>query len=439
MVEKVEFSGATTHPTDTGTADADVWAQLAEFASRADADPVLRLLVGEAITAHRNLRGVTATIANRYRAMIDAVPDAITIHDESGLILDANASACQLLDRDRERLLGCAIEDAFPKLDDTFISRLHRAFDADETVTATSTIRRGADEEATLELNAHGYLDANQRRIIAVTRDLGPRALAELQLRSSEAELRRILHEMDMGMLVRNRMGHVVSCNPAACRILQTSEPDLLALRTDQIADWQFIDEGGTTIVHDDLPWARALRTGKAIESVICGVRSPQMADPRWLSVTAMPRDGSADGEAEEVVSVFADVTAIKHEASLFAHAQSLTNLGAWQLGPDGERMSWSAQMHAIFDVPLSTPVSRERMLNHFAGMDQRRLRQTLDAAKPSETTEITVRMTTAIGRRRQVRIRVRALPKDSAQGSVIGCVQDITAETDQETAGALD
>ena len=63
MVEKVEFSGATTHPTDTGTADADVWAQLAEFASRADADPVLRLLVGEAITAHRNLRGITATIA----------------------------------------------------------------------------------------------------------------------------------------------------------------------------------------------------------------------------------------------------------------------------------------------------------------------------------------------------------------------------------------
>ncbi len=439
MVEKVEFSGSATNPTQNATADADVWAQLAEFASRAGADPVLRLLVGEAITAHHNLRGVTATIANRYRAMFDAVPDAITIHDETGLILDANASTCRLLDVDRERLLGRSIEDAFPGLDSTFISRLHRAFDADETVTATSTIRRGPDEEATLELNAHGYLDANQKHTIAVTRDLGPRALADLQLRNSEAALRRILQEMDVGVLVRNRMGHVVSCNPAACRILQTSEADLLALRTDQIADWQFIDEGGTTIVHDDLPWAQALRTGKAIESVVCGVRSPQMADPRWLSVTAVPRNGSADGEADEVVSVFADLTAIKHEASLFAHAQSLTNLGAWRVGLDGERMSWSAQMHAIFDVPLSTPVSRERMLSHFAGMDQRRLRHTLDAAKPSETSEITARMTTAIGRRRQVRIRVRALPKDSAQGRVIGCVQDITAETDQESADAFD
>ncbi|MFZ1621197.1 PAS domain-containing protein, partial [Dokdonella sp.] len=281
MVEKVEFSGAKTDPTEARTADEDVWEQLAEFASRADADPVLRLLVGEAITAHRNLRGVTATIANRYRAMFDTVPDAITIHDETGLILDANASTCRLLDLDRERLLGRSIEDAFPGLDSTFISRLRLAFDADETVIATSTIRRGAGAEATLELNARGYLDANQNRIIAVSRDLGPRALAELQLRNSEAGLRRILQEMDMGVLVRNRMGHVVSCNPAACRILQTSEPDLLALRTDQIADWQFIDEGGTTMAHDDLPWARALRTGKAIESVICGVRSPQMTDPR--------------------------------------------------------------------------------------------------------------------------------------------------------------
>ena len=145
MVEKVEFSGSATNPTQNATADADVWAQLAEFASRAGADPVLRLLVGEAITAHHNLRGVTATIANRYRAMFDAVPDAITIHDETGLILDANASTCRLLDVDRERLLGRSIEDAFPGLDSTFISRLHRAFDADETVTATSTIRRGPD------------------------------------------------------------------------------------------------------------------------------------------------------------------------------------------------------------------------------------------------------------------------------------------------------
>ncbi len=438
MVEKTEFSG-TTNPVEGGASESDVWAQLHEFASRTDADPVLHLLVDEAITSHRNLRGVTAAIANRYRTLIDAVPDAITIHDEGGRILDANASACRLFDQDRENLLERSIGDVFPDLDESFIARLHAAFDADEAICARTTIRRRDGEETGLELNAHGYLDANQKRIIAVTRDLGPRALADAQLRNSEAELRRILRDMDKGVIVRNRMGHVVSSNPAACRMLQMSEPDLLALRPDQIAEWQFIDESGAAITLENMPWSQAMRTGRAIESTICAVKSPTMTDACWVAVAAVPHFSKGGGSLDEVISIFANITPIKQEASLFAHAQSLTNLGAWQWLADGERMIWSSQMHAIFDVPPRTPLSRERMLSHFAGMDQRRLRQALDDAKTGETTDLSARITTAIGRRRQVRIRLRALDQDASRGSVIGCVQDITAEMDGEGADAFE
>ncbi len=435
MVEKAEFSGSKANPDGASACEPDVWEQLGEFASRADADPVLRMLVGEAIASYQNLCGITATIANRYRSMIDAVPDAITIHDESGRILDANAAACRLLDRDREVLLECSMEDVFPELDQSFITRLHAAFDAGATVTASSMLRRQNGEQTTLEFNAHGYLDANQKRIIAVTRDLGPRTLADAQLRSSEAELRRILHDMDNGVIVRNRLGHIVSSNPAACRILQMSEPDLIALRSDQINDWRFIDESGASIAQQDLPWSQAMRTGKAIESAICGVKSPSMTGTHWVSITAVPRIDDGDGNLDHVVSIFADITPIKQDAALFAHAQSLTNLGAWQLATDGERMIWSSQMHAIFDVPLATPVSRERMLSQFTGMDQRRLGQALDAAKTWETTDLSVHITTAIGRRRQLRVRLRALDQESSPGGVIGCIQDITAETDREVA----
>lgn len=434
MDEKAEFSGSTTIPDGGHASEPDVWAQLSEFASQADADPVLRLLVNGAITSHRNLRGITATIANRYRAMIDAVPDAITIHDESGRILDANAGACRLLNKDRELLLGCAMEDAFPGLDANFIDRLHAGFDADEPVTSGATIHRGDGEETSLELNAHSYLDANQKRIIVVTRDLGPRACADAQLRNSEAELRRILHDIDKGVIVRNRMGHIVSSNPAACRILQMSEPDLMALRSDQIDDWQFVDEDGALISQADLPWSQAMRAGKAVESTICGVKSPTMSSARWISIAAIPRIGNGDANLDQVVSIFADITPIKQDAALFAHVQSLTNFGAWQLTSAGEQMIWSSKMHAIFDVPMTTLVTRERMLEHFAGMDQRRLRQALDTAKAGETIDLSARITTAIGRRRQVRIHLRGLDQESNRGGIIGCIQDVTAETDRET-----
>lgn len=433
------FESANAESRNRADAGDDVWAQLAEFASRPDADPVLRLLVTEATVAHRDLRGVTATIANRYRALIDAAPDAITLHDEHGKVLDANATACKLFGHDRDSLLAHSMHSLFADFDAPSTGRLADAFDSNGTLTCRSRVHRGDDSHSLVELHARSYLDAQHRRLIAVTRDLGPRELEHERLRRSEAQWREILHDMDKGVLVRNRKGHIVSSNPAACRILQTSEADLLALHSDQLAQWRFIDESGFDLAAEALPWDRALRSGKAVESAICGVSSPTINGMRWLSIAAVPRSRGENAELDEVVCIFADITPIKQDASLFGYAQELINLGVWQLIPGSDRMLWSTQMHAIFDVPASTPVSRERMLNHFTGMDQRRLRQALDSAKAEEVTEITARITTAIGRRRQVKIRVRALNHGSVTGGIIGCVQDVTTDNEGEIAAMPD
>lgn len=438
MIEKPDISASADIVSQpTTTPDMDVWVQLAEFASRADTNPVLRLLVDQASEDHRNLRGVTATIAHRYRALIDAVPDAITIHDETGRTLDVNESACRLLNQDRDALLGRLIVEIFPDVGDDFLQRLQTANASDAVLACSSTIIRADGLPSVLELNARIYLDGQQNRILVATRDLGPREHAHEQLHRSEADLRQLLLTMDKGVLVRNRKGHIVSSNPAACRILQMSEPDLLALRSDQLGDWRFVDEDNRPIDHAALPWSRALATGKPIESAVCGLSSPYTKATLWVSVAAVPRFGGDGGNADQVVSIFADITPIKQDASLFGHVQSLSNLGAWQLIAGSDRMIWSAQMHAIFDVPVSTPVSRDRMLSHFSGMDLRRLRQALESAKSEETTEITARITTAIGRRRQVKIRVRALDDDSTCGDVIGCVQDVTGEAESDIPGS--
>ena len=440
MIEKPDSSAPTVgHGSQTTAPEMDVWMRLGKFVERDDTDPVLRLLVDEAILSHRELRGVTATIANRYRGLIDAVPEAITIHDDSGRTLDANASAWRLLGNDRNDLLERSLLDIFPELDNAFLLHLEQRSDQDAGQIRTSTIRRVDGVQSAVELNARCYLDGQQQRIIVSTRELGPRVHEQARLHQSEAELRQLMRDMDKGVVVRNRMGHIVSSNPAACRILQMSEPDLLALRSDQFDDWHFVDENGWAMGNDALPWSRAMTTGKSTEAAICGLKSPNDHGTRWLSVTAVPRFDANTGEAESVVSIFADVTPIKQDASLFAHAQFLTNLGAWQLVSGTDRMIWSAQMHAIFDVPLSTPVSRDRMLSHFSGMDQRRLRQALEVAKAEETTEITARITTAIGRRRQVKIRLRALDRASTNGDVIGCVQDVTGEIESDVLTSAD
>ncbi|HET9033552.1 MAG TPA: PAS domain-containing protein [Dokdonella sp.] len=435
MIEKQDTSVPVAMVAQSTTPELDVWGQLAEYASRVDADPVLRLLIDEASEKHRNLRGVTATIAHRYRALIDAVPDAITIHDENGRTLDVNATACSLLNQDRDALLGRLIVEIFPEVGADFLQDLLDTGDRGAILARSSTLVHVDAPPSAIELNARFYLDGQQKRIIVATRDLGPREYAHEQLRRSEAELRDLLRNMDKGVIVRNRRGHIVASNPTACRLLQMSEPDLLAMRSDQLGDWRFVDENNRPIDNDALPWSRAMSTGKPVESSICGLSSPNVNATLWVTVTAIPRFGSDKRNPEEVVSIFADITPIKQDASLFAHVQALTNLGAWQLISGTDRMIWSAKMHAIFDVPASTPTSLDRMLSHFTSDDQRRLRQALEAARSEQTTEITARITTAIGRKRQIRIRARALDPESASGDVIGCVQDVTGESESDVS----
>ena len=118
----------------------DVWTQLAQAVEQTGIDPVLRLLVSEAQSQHDALRGVTAAIATRYRALIDAVPDAITIHDADGRLRDANEAACRLYRRERAELLLCSIHDLTPDLDPDFISLLNAAFDRGDTLRFESTL-----------------------------------------------------------------------------------------------------------------------------------------------------------------------------------------------------------------------------------------------------------------------------------------------------------
>ena len=430
MIEKADFSYSAIGDGSGTKADSNVWSQLAELAQRADTDPVLRLLVGEAISNYRNLSGITATIANRYRALVDAVPDAITLHDESGRVLDANAAACGLYDCDHAMLKQRTLHDLNPDLDENFLLALEAAGNDGRSLISSATRRQADGSDSTLELHAQRYLDAEQARIIVVTRSLEARQFALEQVHRSETELRRIMQTMDNGVFVRNREGSFVSVNPAACRILQMSESDLLALRADEIDEWGLVDEFGLAMQRAALPWSRALNTGKATEACICGFRVAARNRIRWISITSVPRLND-EGAVEQIVSICSDITEIKRNADLFAHAQDLNNLGAWQLDKDAEHMTWSSQMYTIFDLPIGISITRERMLSHFTGMDLRHLRQAMENAKVGDSVEITARMTTTIGRRRLLKIRLRGLDPASSRGGIIGSVQDIGGEND--------
>ncbi|TAH46305.1 MAG: bifunctional diguanylate cyclase/phosphodiesterase [Gammaproteobacteria bacterium] len=407
----------------------DVWKQLAQAVEQPGVDPVLRLLVSEAQSQHETLRGVTAAIATRYRALIDAVPDAITIHDVDGRLRDANEAACRLYRRERAELLLCSIHDLNPDLDPDFISLLNAAFDRGDTLRFESTLVHGNADAATLELHAHCYLDSGQRRVLVVTRDLGPRQQALELLRSSESSLRQVLRDVDVGVITRARDGSVISANPATCRILQISEAELISLGTERVDQWQFIDANGVSMQRSQQAWYRAFETGKPVDSVICGIRPPRARETLWIQTSATPRFGSS-GEVDAVISIFSDVTRMYRDVSLFEHAQTSVNVGAWRIESRNDHVIWSAQMYVIFDLPPGSPVTLNRMLGHFPDSDRDRMRLALASVGRETPQELVARIETAIGRQRSLRIRMRALHRDDRSHTIVGSVQDMTGET---------
>lgn len=410
-------------------AEDDVWAQLEGLASRQEADPVLRLLVGEAIGRFAELRGVTATIASRFRAMVDAVPDAVIIHDESGQVLDANEAACRLYGLERESLLQASMLGLNPGLDSNFLIALHDRQGQLDGLTARTTIAREDGTHADLEMNAREYLDSGRVRIIATVRDLGLRAVALQQLCDSEAWLRRLATEIDKGIIEWNRRGQILSANPAACRVLQMSEFEMRALAVDQLERWRCFDARGASMDRSALPWTLAFETGKPQESMVCGLALPDLASTLWLSIAAVPRFEGGQAVPEKVVCIFSEITTLQRDALMFSEVQMLGNLGAWQFDLDLGVLLCSTQMHAILDVPTSTPITWQRMFESFTGPGMDRLRQAVAAAKEGRSDEFEAAMATTIGRKRRVLVRVRPLLAGTRVRAVFGTLQETSNE----------
>ncbi len=405
----------------------DVWSMLAAIAADGSTDPGLRSLVEAAIASQNDLRGVAIAIATRYRSLIDAVPDAVTVHDESGHIIDANSAACRIFGYQREELQQLAVADLNPSLPADHMQRLLASARLGSTHTVETINRRRDGHEFPVEVHSAVYIDGGEKRIVAVARDIGARKDADAELRASEARFRLLMQVIDKGVVVQDQDGRIESCNPAACRILGRKESELQAMSAEQIAQWRVLDEHGDPVDVADLPSWRALRTGQTISNTVYGLYLPHLGSQRWLSITSVPQFAEGNPHPFRVVSAFDDVTSMKREAELFAQTQVLANIGGWQFDFGDDLLAWTSQVYVIFDLPAQSRVTLERMGKFFPGDARQRLLDAIANVRRGNPIELELRMTSAIGRRRWVRIVARPIRHGDDVPGLSGTLQDIT------------
>jgi diguanylate cyclase (GGDEF)-like protein/PAS domain S-box-containing protein len=373
------------------------------------------------------------SIRQRFVATFNALPDAVTLHDEAGNIIAVNSAACRVFGRSREELQRLNVRDLNPRVAPDRMAQVSREHAEGESFVVETTNVRGDGSEFPVEVHSAVFRDRGQTRVIAIARDLTARRKAESTLRASEARYRQLLHGMDKGIIVRDAAGNVTSVNPAACRALGLEEHELIGKSLAQTYG-RALDENGEPLPLDLLPAGRALKERRTIESTVVGLYNPEQHNYVWLSITAVPQFDLDTGEPVQVISTFSDVTELKRDSALFTQTQALARIGGWEWSPARPTLFLTDEFYRILQRTPGEALTFERLIEHVEPNERLRVQTLLnDALVQRHDVELECPLRTARGEARWVRVIGRNTATEGEAPRLGGTLQDITESRAQQ------
>ena len=235
-------------------------------------------------------------------SILESVPVGCALVDRELRLTRANAALAALTGRSSWELLGAPVTEVFAGLAPDTPSLCHRVM---ETRTPIVGMFAAAGGRA-LRIDYHPLPAANgtpSDGLWIVVSD----ATAYHALNASEARYQSVVSAMAEGVMLVDAAGRITACNASAERILGLDH-DAIVGRSLGDSRWAAVREDGTPAPPDELPAVDTLRTGRAHNDVIRGVRDP---DGRmvWLSLNSQPLLAPGETRPHGVALSFTDVT----------------------------------------------------------------------------------------------------------------------------------
>jgi PAS domain S-box-containing protein len=177
-------------------------------------------------------RKARRTSATDYRAIFDAVSDAILIHDpQTGAVLDVNRKMCDMFGYSREEALGLNVADICgrrtPCTPETLRRVLAKAVAGESQPLEWQAQAKDGRRFWTEVKLKYALLDG-QERVLAVIRDISKRKQVEEALRQSEARYRAIVEDQTE-MVARCKPDFTLTfLNEAGLRTLRQKPEEVL-------------------------------------------------------------------------------------------------------------------------------------------------------------------------------------------------------------------
>lgn len=236
-------------------------------------------------------------------------PTAILVHFQ-GIIRFANPAAGRMLgDGTPESIVGKPVLDfVHPGFREQVVRRMQESVATGQhAATAQETLLRLDGNSFVAEVSAFPVPFESGTAIVALARDVSGQVEADLALRRSEERFRRLVDEVQVGVLVTDAETQIILANPAAHDLLGLDYDEILA-RTCFDPLWDVVDEQNQAMQQANFPIPTAVRLRKSVRGVVMGVARPGLQERIWLLVDAHPIFDSR-GEVERVVCTFSDIT----------------------------------------------------------------------------------------------------------------------------------
>jgi PAS domain S-box-containing protein len=235
----------------------------------------MMVVYGVNITDRKRIEEQIQRSELRYRSIFDNSQALICTHDLEGNILDVNNAACNTLGRTREELIGQPVSAILLGSDHTafkeqYLDRIVKDGRAEGVmVSATSE----GEKIYLLYQNFLVKAAGEEPYVIGFSQDITARIAAERALKISEEKYRRIIENMNLGLLQVTPDEDIVYANQSFCKMSGYNIDELTGRKSTELFD---IDEYAIAKVQE------RRRSGES-DAYELEVKTPKGEDKWWL------------------------------------------------------------------------------------------------------------------------------------------------------------
>jgi diguanylate cyclase (GGDEF)-like protein/PAS domain S-box-containing protein len=332
-----------------------VWAR-SEVQRAADGSPQIVIGTVQDITGRKRAEQALRDSETRYRTIVETAQEGIWQIDTDNRTTFVNRKMAEILGYSVEEMNGRPLFD--------FMDDEGRALAVQNVERRKAGVAeqhefkfRSKDGVAIwAELNTTPLYDAHggYAGALAMVTDITERKRADQALSESEIRYRTTLEAMAEGIVLQDYQGRILTCNPAAERILGLTRDQIMG-RTSLDPRWRAVHEDGTPFLGDSHPSMETLRTGEPQSNVIMGVHKPD-GSLSWISINSQPLIDPGEQRPHNVVTSFHDITslraataALRASEALLAHSQEVAHLGSFEWHIRSNEAIWSRATYRLF------------------------------------------------------------------------------------------